>query len=167
MAEPIARRKQLVQVLKLGRYRPLGETDSEYAFCFLMNLMEDLWTSEKLPGLEARLEVISYFAAIIRNVGPANFIYSDSEILFIHGHKCTREDSKGILSTGLFTLRRTCFAEREWTKIEGLDLNLGEDKQEVLLIASVPLTNENWISLAEGEIQAIANGRVLEVVKAN
>ncbi|WP_198648492.1 Asr1405/Asl0597 family protein [Cyanothece sp. BG0011] len=44
-------------------------------------------------------------------------------------------------------------------------LNLGDDKQEVLLVASVPLTKENWIPLAEGEIQAIANGRVLEVVK--
>ncbi len=155
------------KTIKLGRYRPLGETDSEYAFCFLMNLMEDLWTSERLPRLEARLEVISYFAAIIRKLGPANFIYSDSEILFIHGHKSTREDSKGILSPGLFTLRRTCFAERERTKIEGLDLNLGDDKQEVLLVASVPLTNENWIPLAEGEIQAIANGSVLDVVKAN
>ena len=60
-----------------------------------------------------------------------------------------------------------CFAERERTKIEGLDLNLGDDKQEVLLVASVPLTNENWIPLAEGEIQAIANGSVLDVVKAN
>jgi glutamine amidotransferase len=155
------------KTIKLGRYHPLGETDSEYAFCFLMNLMEDLWTSEKLPDLEARLEVVSDFAALIRNLGSANFIYSDSEILFIHGHKCTREDSKDILSSGLFTLHRTCLAERERTKIEGLDLNLGEEKQEVLLVASVPLTQENWIPLAEGEIQAIANGNVLEIVKFN
>jgi glutamine amidotransferase len=152
--------------IKLGRYRPLGETDSEYAFCFLMNLMEELWTSEKLPELEARLEVVSYFSAIIRNLGSANFIYSDNEILFVHGHKCTREDSKGILTPGLFTLRRTCSPAREGLKIEGLDLRLRGEKQEVLLVASVPLTNENWIPLAEGEIQAIANGSVLAAVKA-
>ena len=152
--------------IKLGRYRPLGETDSEYAFCFLMNLMEELWTSEKLPELKARLEVVSYFSAIIRNLGPANFIYSDSEILFVHGHKRTQKDNRGILPPGLFTLRRTCSPAREGLKIEGLDLRLRGEKQEVLLVASVPLTSENWIPLAEGEIQAIANGSVLAVVKA-
>ncbi|MGB5632733.1 MAG: class II glutamine amidotransferase [Waterburya sp.] len=153
--------------IKLGRYRPIGETDSEYAFCFLMSLMEDLWTSEKLPDLAARLEVISYFAAIIRNLGPANFIYSDSEILFVHGHRRTQKDNKGILPPGLFTLCRTCYPERKRTEIIGLNLDFEGKKQEVLLAASIPLTNENWIPLAEGEIQAIANGRVLDVVKEN
>lgn len=153
--------------INLGRYRPLGETDSEFAFCFLMSLMEDLWTSEKLPDLEARLEVISYFAAIIRNFGPANFIYSDSEILFVHGHRRTQKDNRGILPPGLFTLCRTCYPEKEGTKIKGIDLDLGVEKQEVLLAASIPLTNEDWIPLAEGEIQAIANGSVLKVVKVN
>jgi glutamine amidotransferase len=155
------------QKIKLGRYRPLGETDSEYAFCFLMELMEELWTSEKRPELEARLEVVSYFADTIRILGPANFIYSDSEILFIHGHKCTREDSQNSLAPGLFTLCRTCSPEKGQLKIEGLDFDLGIEQQKVLLAASVPLTKENWIPLAEGEIQAIANGSVLAVVKAN
>ncbi|MBE9043992.1 class II glutamine amidotransferase [Pleurocapsales cyanobacterium LEGE 10410] len=140
------------KTIKLGRYRPLGETDSEYAFCFLMNLMEDLWNSEKLPDLEARLEVVSYFADIIRKLGPANFIYSDSEILFVHGHRRTQKDNRGILPPGLFTLCRTCSAKKERTKIKGLDLDFRSEKQEVLLAASVPLTKEKWIPLAEGEI---------------
>jgi glutamine amidotransferase len=155
------------QKIKLGRYHPLGETDSEYAFCFLMNLMEELWTSEKLPELGARLEVISYFAAIIRKFGPANFIYSDSEILFIHGHKRTQKDNRGILPPGLFTLCRTCSPETERPKIEGLNLDLGVKTQKVLLAASIPLTDENWIPLAEGEIQAIAYGNVLKIIKKN
>jgi glutamine amidotransferase len=155
------------QKIKLGRYCPPGETDSEYAFCFLMNLMEELWTSQKLPELGARLEVVSYFAAIIRELGIANFIYSDSEILFVHGHKRTQKDNRGILPPGLFTLCRTCPPEREHRKIEGLDLDLGVEKQKVFLAASIPLTEENWIPLTEGEIQAIASGSVLKIVKLN
>jgi glutamine amidotransferase len=153
--------------IKLGRYCPLGETDSEYAFCALMNLMEELWTSQKQPELGARLEVVCYFAAIIRDFGIANFIYSDSDILFVHGHKRTQKDNRGILPPGLFTLCRTCVPEREHRKIEGLDLDLGSEKQKVLLVASIPLTNENRVPLAEGEIQAIANGSLLKIVKVN
>jgi predicted glutamine amidotransferase len=41
------------------------------------------------------------------------------------------------------------------------------EKQKVLLVASIPLTEENWIPLTEGEIQAIANGNVLKRVKVN
>ena len=155
---------QTSQRLKLGRYLPVGETDSEYAFCSLMNLMEDLWTSTKQPTLEARLEIISDFAAIIRNFGPANFLYSDSEILFIHGHKRTQKDHRGIRPPGLFTLRRTCCQHRTPRKIKGLTLDQGIEKQEVLLVASVPLTEENWIPLAEGEIRAIAQGNILKAV---
>lgn len=152
------------QKIKLGRYRPLGETDSEYAFCGLMNLMEELWTSTREPTLEERLEVISEFAAILRNFGPANFLYSDSEILFIHGHKRTQKDHRGIRPPGLFTLRRSCFQERKHPSIKGLELDCPIEKEEVLLVASVPLTDEPWIPLAEGEIRAIAQGSVLKTV---
>jgi glutamine amidotransferase len=155
------------QKIKLGRYHPLGETDSEYAFCFLMNLMEELWTSATPPQLEARLEVIAYFADTIRNLGSGNFIYFDSEILFIHGHKSTRKDSQDIFAPGLFTLCRTCSPEQGQLKIKGLDLALEVEQQKVLLAASIPLTNENWIPLAEGEIQVLANGSVLAEVKKN
>lgn len=154
------------KTIKLERYHPLGETDSEYAFCFLMGLMEKLWTFGKHPDLEARLEVVSYFADTIRNLGSANFIYSDSEILFIHGHQCTRRDSKSIPAPGLFTICRTCFPEKDQLKIEGLDFDSGIKQQKVLLVASIPLTNENWLPLSEGEIQAMANGNVLATVKA-
>jgi len=154
------------KTLKLGRFHPIGETDSEYAFCLLMNLMEELWTSEQEPELEARLEVVSYFADTIRKLGSANFIYSDSEILFIHGHQCTRKNSEDTLAPGLFTMCRTCSPTKDLLKIEGLDLDSGIKQQKVLLVASIPLTHENWLPLAEGEIQAIANGTVLATVKA-
>jgi glutamine amidotransferase len=155
------------QKIKLGRYRPLGETDSEYAFCCLMNLMEELWTSQKPPELGARLEVVCYFAALLRKLGPANFIYSDSEILFVHGHKRTQKENRGILPPGMFILCRTCFPEKEPKRIQGLDLGLGIEQQKVFLAASIPLTEEKWIPLAEGEIQAIANGSVLKIIKVN
>ncbi len=130
-----------------------------------MNLMAELWTQANPPTLTARLEVVSSFAAIVRNLGPANFIYSDSEILFVHGHQCTTTGHKDTLSAGLFILCRTCSPTKEKLKIEGMNVSLEHNQQKVLLVATIPLTNENWIPLAEGEIHAIARGQVLASIK--
>ncbi|MDZ7825180.1 MAG: class II glutamine amidotransferase [Gammaproteobacteria bacterium] len=58
-----------------GRFHPVGETDSELAFCALLERVSDCWqeTPGEVPDLERRLEQVSAFAAAIRPFGPANF----------------------------------------------------------------------------------------------
>ena len=47
----------------LGFHRPIGDTDSEYAFCSLLFRLEELWLgSTAPPDLEERLAVIAAFA---------------------------------------------------------------------------------------------------------
>jgi len=49
------------------RYLPLGTTDSEYAFCALLERISTLWgTSAALPSLDSRLEIVVRFAADLR-----------------------------------------------------------------------------------------------------
>jgi glutamine amidotransferase len=151
------------QPLHLGRYHPVGDTDSEYAFCVLMGLLANVWDGDGLPSLGARLSVVADFAAQARILGSANFIYSDSDILLIHGHYGTRQEDQGLHKPGLFTCCRTCAPEPEQLTIQGVNLDLTM-QQHVLLVASVPLTTEVWTPLASGEIQAIAQGRVLQKI---
>jgi len=146
----------------LGRFRPIGETDSEHAFCALLGRMEDLWSSsDAVPELSARLEVFADFAAELRPLGPANLLYSDGEALFVHGHRRTQSDGE-IRWPGLHQLCRTCAAGEGSLEAAGLSVATADrERQEVVLIASVPLTDEGWQPLGEGEVLVLDRGQIL------
>ena len=149
--------------LKLGRFLPVGDTDSEWAFCALLDRMTDLWPGTVVvPDLNERLARIACFAESLRSLGPANFIYGDGDALFAHGDK--RKQANGALAPpGLCVLGRRCASESDHFAVDGLTLEAGE--QEVALIASVPLTDEPWQPLAEGEVVALRNGQVVTNAK--
>ena len=145
----------------LGAYHPVGESDSEYAFCALLEKLSRLWREPKqAPPLEMRLAVVSAFAAELRVLGPANFLYADGDALFVHGHKRTHAD--GIRPPGLHVLCRTCAAESGAFAAEGLSIEPAAIAQEVVIAASVPLTaGEPWQALTDGEIVVLRGGRIV------
>ena len=143
-----------------GSFRPIGETDSEYAFCALLQRMQPLWMNSA-PAIANRLMVVKEFAAQIRELGPANFIYSDGDVVFAHGHRRTQADLS-IRPPGLHYLCRNCAEETGPFKTKGLSIHLSDQQQEVVVIASVPLTGEAWKPLSEGEIIVMHAGRILE-----
>ncbi|PLY14612.1 MAG: class II glutamine amidotransferase [Sedimenticola sp.] len=145
----------------LGRFHPIGDTDSEYAFCHLMSMLEGLWLTGHPPSLQDRYQIIREFAARIQPLGPANFIYSDGEYLFAHGHKRTQPGREGHHPPGLHYLQRTCTIPQPDNKFSGVNLNYGSKPQEVTLLASVPLSDEGWRPLSEGEILVLSRGTVL------
>ena len=148
------------QKFLLDRFRPVGETDSEHAFCALMSRMQDRWDkTSAAPSIEDRLGVVTAYAADMRELGPANFLYADGEILFAHGHRRIQTASGMIEPPGLFMLSRTCRHDGEPFMTDGLSLACGY--QEVILIASVPLSNEPWQPLAEGEVVAVSLGKLV------
>ncbi len=124
--------------------RPVGDTDSEHAFCALLDRLRPLW-DERVPTLEERFDAVAEFAKDLRTRGPANFLYSDGEVIFAHGHR-RKSDSGAIEPPGLHVLCRRCIEASE---------------QEVVLVASVPLTTERWRPLAEGELVVIREGRIV------
>ena len=143
-----------------ARFQPVGGTDSEHAFCALMERLSDLWRpSIAPPGVETRLAVVAAFAADLRELGPANFLYADGEVLFAHGHRRIQAATGRIEPPGLSMLSRQCSQGNEPLQAQGLSIAPGF--QEVTLIASVPLSSEAWRPLAEGEVVAVSAGRLV------
>ncbi len=147
----------------LERFHPVGETDSEWAFCALLERLASLWdeSSGKAPDLARRMAVVAKFAAELRSLGPANFLYADGDAIFAHGHRRHQAANGRIEPPGLVLLCRRCHPEADGPEdvvADGLDVRL--DAQEVVLAASVPLTDEPWRPLAEGELVALRDGRI-------
>lgn len=142
------------------RFRPVGETDSEQAFCTLMDAMQPLWSGGNVPPLGERRGVVAQFAAALRELGPANFLYSDGECLFVHAHRRHQSDGS-VRPPGLWRLARRCPAGGELAA-EGLRIASDGGEQEVLLVASVPLTTEGWEPCAEGALLIALQGRIID-----
>ncbi|NIA26773.1 MAG: class II glutamine amidotransferase [Desulfobulbaceae bacterium] len=144
---------------RLGAYHPIGETDSDHAFCALLERIRPLWCEQDgTPDLASRLDVVTGFARELGELGPANFLYCDGDTLFAHGHRRTQDDGD-IRPPGLFWLRRQCALRDPYADTAGVSVTA--TNQEVMLIASVPLTSEAWEPFAEGDVAAIAGGQLV------
>lgn len=144
---------------RASTFLPVGETDSEQAACALMDRLRPLWSAEKVPPIGERTQIVTQFASALRELGPANFLYCDGDALFVHADRRTQSDGT-IRAPGLWRLARRCPAGGELAA-EGLRIaSEGADEQEVCLLASVPLTAEGWVPLAEGEILVARQGRL-------
>ena len=139
------------------RFRTIGETDSEHAFCALLEKLGPLW-EHRAPTVEERLSVVEAFAADLRTLGPANFLYCDTDALFAHGDR-RRSNTGEIQPPGLHWLCRRCSPGADGVPIAGVSIAHGEE-QEIALIASVPLSGEAWVPFREGEIVILREGRV-------
>ena len=145
---------------KSKRFRPIGNTDSEFSFCYLMENMSKIWDQEKPPELALRYKVFASFVSEMSTLGIANVIYSDSDYVFIHSHKRISPD--GNLLAGLYMTCRRCSARESDVPIEGLELDKSNSK-DVVLIASVPLSDKEWFEIPEGEIRVLKNGEVISI----
>lgn len=142
-----------------GPWRPIGETDSEHAFCALLQRLRPLWREVAdggVPDVQARLRVLDAFAAEARALGTANFLYSDGDLLVAHGHRRRQESDGQVRPPGLHVLTRACASDRHAMTGGGVDV--GGEGQQVLLFASVPLTDETWVPLPEGQLVAARAG---------
>jgi glutamine amidotransferase len=142
-----------------SRFHPVGETDSEQAFCVLLDRMAEVWTRPgDIPSLGERLAVVSSFAQALRPLGPANFLYSDGDALFAHGHRRKQGASAKVAPPGLVLLQRWCRKGDRGFVTDGVAVD-GAD-QRITLLASVPLSNEPWLPLGEGEVVAVSGGQL-------
>lgn len=146
--------------MTLGVHRPVGQSDSEHAFCALMARVGVLWAADGPAPIDARLAVIAEFAAELRALGPANFLYSDGEVLFAHGHRRLQPGTRLAEPPGLWIRQRHCtLGDTEPAPHGGVSVSRAE--QAVVWIASVPLTEDGWRPLGEGEILVVRDGEVI------
>jgi predicted glutamine amidotransferase len=148
------------EIFRLGRFRPLGETDSERVFCVLMDRTAQAWERQGgMPTIEERTRTVADFAEQLRREGPANFLYADGDAVFLHGDRRKEHAEAPPEWPGLHFLVQHNYDGKPFSgavgvKVEDLD-------HPVLLAASVPLTNEGWTPLAEGELLVARDGRIL------
>jgi glutamine amidotransferase len=145
-------------------FRPVGETDSELAFCVLLERLRPLWRGAGgVPALEQRREVVAAFAQQIRALGPANFIYADGDALFAHGHRRIQDDGE-IRPPGLHVLCRSCKGDGPNFDAQGLRIGPAQHGGAQALVASVPLTADAaWRPLVAGELWVLRAGRLHSV----
>ena len=144
------------------RFAPVGETDSEWAFCRLLDCLAALWDqrTDEAPPLAERFAAIASYAATLRELGPANFIYSDSHTLLVHADHRVDMVSDARLP-GIYLLERSCDEAVPDLAASGVILQTA--RQALTLVASVPLTDEPWDAIADGKLLAIENGAVVSV----
>ncbi|MEO6021714.1 MAG: class II glutamine amidotransferase [Burkholderiales bacterium] len=132
-----------------ARYRPVGSTDSEAAFCNLLETLCQRFPNEA-PDHDSLGAEIATWAARVSKLGTFNFLLGDGERLYAH---CSTKLS--------YIERRAPFA-----KARLLDADVEVDFSEVTtsndrvaVIATLPLTdNEQWIALAPGEFAVFHEG---------
>jgi glutamine amidotransferase len=144
-----------------GGFCPVGETDSEHAFCVLLGRMRALWgPCGGLPPLGERLEVVAGFARELRALGPANFLYSDGDVLFCHGDRRQHPGETAFRAPGLHLLERRCRSGGGRLEMAALSVSSRPGHQRVALVASVPLSEEPWTPMEAGELLVLRDGVV-------
>lgn len=139
---------------------PIGETDSERIFCTLLQRLEPLWQGDVTPSLEQRTEIIRTFADEMRSRGGANFLYSDGITLFAHGHRRTIPGEEISSDPGLHVLlcNEGVLSNQKGTCHGLLDSSRCGTQA---LVATVPLDNQSWRPLREGELLRFEHGAIV------
>ncbi len=155
--------KDIFQRMQTRHHQPIGETDSEYAFCCLMDRAEEIW-SDGAPTLERRIALLKPFFDELATMGQANFLYADGEYLYAYANK--RKNSDGVVKPpGLYYLCRRCEQDIETATIAlqgmALETATGGATQEVVLFASVPLSDENWRPFEENQMIVCRDGKII------
>ena len=143
-------------------YQPVGETDSEHAFCILLTRLWPLY-QKGTPSPEERIKVFTDFCTDMKKLGTCNFLYFDGEILFVHAHKRVWEEDGKLTDPkppGLHIKECMKCAFQKEMHAPGLDV--GGLEKETIVLASVPLDEFGWRPLDEGTVLALKDGKILD-----
>ena len=133
-----------------GSYLPVGDTDSERAFCWMLQELRKRFRGNRAPGWQQLAPVIAELAERIALHGRFNFLLSDGEALYAHA------------STRLHWLQREHpFGTAHLVDHDiALDLSVANGPNDrMVLLATEPLTrNEAWVPFAAGECRVFVAG---------
>jgi predicted glutamine amidotransferase len=129
-------------------FRPVGSTDSELAFCWLMQELSKAHAS--VPPIEELTATLRELVPAIAAHGTFNFMLSNGEALWAH------------CSTRLCYLVRQHPFRRARLQDEDVSVDFAElttPSDRVAVVVTEPLTlDEAWIDFAPGELKVFANG---------
>ena len=130
-------------------FYPVGETDSEKAFCYLLQQLKDCHPTH-IPILPVLHQTLSTAVSQITPHGSFNFLLSNGKYLFAH---CSTKLS--------YIVRRHPFGHAHLVdKDMAVDFSEATGKEDqVAVIATTPLTdNERWAPIPPGTLLVFNNG---------
>jgi predicted glutamine amidotransferase len=132
-------------------FRPVGDTDSERAFCWL--LQELAKNHASVPTVEALTQTLHELVPHVAAHGTFNFMLSNGQALWAH------------CSTHLHWLARRHPFSHARLQDEDLTVNFAEvttPADRVAVVVTEPLTrDEPWVRFEPGELRAFVNGTPL------
>jgi len=141
----------VADVLPLGRFRPVGHTDSEDAFCRLLAAVET-WPD----GLqdEANWPRLHELLGMVNRCGKFNCLLSDGESLFCY---FDQNRHKGL------TWRRFDVETRRTEKFSDNEMKVeveGRLPADGVIVATNALSGDGWTPFEPGELCVFAGGRL-------
>ena len=139
-----------------GSFKPVGDTDSELAFCWL--LQELAKSHAGVPSVSELSLTLRELVPQISRHGTFNFLLSNGQALWAHA------------STNLhYLVRQHPFSEihlrDEDVKVDLAELNGPEDR--LAIVVTEPLTtNETWTRLLPGQLVTFVDGSPLTALTA-
>ncbi|UUX95874.1 class II glutamine amidotransferase [Aquabacterium sp. J223] len=131
-----------------GAFRPVGETDSEHAFCWLLQEL-----SKAHASVPPTTELTATLAELLPQAaahGSFNLLLSDGRALWAHA------------STSLHWLQRCHPFRAARLKDEDLSIDFARvttPQDRVVVVATEPLTDDEcWTALQPGELQCFVDG---------
>ena len=143
------------------RYKPLGETDSERAFCYILEWIEEndtlTWNNNSFSSLNTLLRDIN------DKTNTFNCLFTEGNYLFCYSDENRYND-------GLRFIKQVSPFEK--TDLVREDERLGSvevrepfeneaSKTSGYLIVTEKLTNVNWIEFKTGELVVFKNGHIV------
>jgi glutamine amidotransferase len=139
------------------RYQPIGETDSERAFCELMDAIINIEDGRGACPEALTFATLARVAERIAEHGVFNFLLSNGKFMVVH------------CSTNLYLLQRQWpFAEAKLIdaemRMDFSQTNTVEDR--IAVVATQPLTQgENWRKLEAGDLLLLKDGQIVQETK--
>jgi predicted glutamine amidotransferase len=130
------------------KFRPVGETDSERLFCELLSQL----SAGRVPFTE--FQVIEVLLRGFNHWGSVNLLFSEGEHLYAYRDQAGHNGlcmTKRIAPFGNISLQ-----DEDWS------VDLAEEKlpgQRGVVIATRPLTNEQWTDLTPGSLWVFKDGQ--------
>lgn len=133
-------------------YRPVGNTDSERAFCFILEQLRQQFDEQ--PDKHTLFSALKQLVHHIRQYGLFNIILSDGERMFVHNSTLLH-----------YITRQAPFGEAHLldddVAIDFAAVTTPNDR--VSVIATLPLTeNEQWHQLACDELVCFLDGKIVQ-----
>jgi glutamine amidotransferase len=136
--------------LSLGRFRPIGQTDSEHAFCAMLAMLEHAFPRGYPQDSRKLWEAMAHIARHVGRDGTYNFLLGDGTHLFA---RCATRLCHIVRKApfGAATL-----ADEE-VRVDFAQVTTPRDR--VAVVATAPLTrDEQWITAAPNTLLVFRRG---------